>query len=312
MAISGLNGDVLITGASTPFTNQALTDSGDHKKYQITDLTKRFFDPAVAPTVQTALNEIQTVSITGAPTGGSFTLTFGAQTTGAIAWNATAAQVQSALQALSSIGAGNVSVAGGPGPSSAWVVTFTGTLGAAGQALMTHADSFTGGTSPAASVTRTQAGAAYATVSATTYTVQSCGGFILFTSTQSALLLVRASGSYLPYSEAGQCYAWEITPQKKMLNYVIFGSTWERNTPSTGSMQVKVSRYYVDAVFANALTNNTLLALVLYIDDTNAPAGPRWECFAYIGQDPQKTQVDALITEDGSFAVDGIPYYYAA
>ena len=312
MAISGLNGDVLITGASTNFSNVALTDSGDHKKYQISDLTKRFFDPTVAPTVQTALNEIQTISITGSPTGGTFTLTFGGQTTANINYNDSAATVQTRLQALSSIGNGNVSVAGGPGPGTPWVVTFTGALGAASQSLMTHTDSLTGGVSPAVSIVRTQAGSAYATVSASTYTVQSCGGFIIFTSTQSALLLVRASGNYLPYSEAGQCYSWEITPQKKMLNYVIFGSTWERNTPATGSMQVKVSRYYVDAVFANALTNNTLLALVLYIDDTNAPAGPRWECFAYISDAPEKNQVDALITEDGSFAVDGIPYYYAA
>jgi len=65
--------------------------------------------------VQAEVDEVQTVTITGAPTGGTFTLTFGAQTTSAIAYNATAAQVQTALQALSSVGASNALVTGSAG-----------------------------------------------------------------------------------------------------------------------------------------------------------------------------------------------------
>lgn len=49
------------------------------------------------------------------PTGGTFTLTFGANTTAALAYNATAAQVQTALAGLASIGAGNVVVSGAAG-----------------------------------------------------------------------------------------------------------------------------------------------------------------------------------------------------
>ena len=50
-----------------------------------------------------------------APTGGTYTLTFGGQTTAPIPFNAADTAVESALQALSSIGAGNV-VVGGVGP----------------------------------------------------------------------------------------------------------------------------------------------------------------------------------------------------
>ena len=53
-------------------------------------------------------NEIQQVVIDA--TSGTFTLSYGAQTTVALAWNAAAAAVQSALEALSAIGAGNVAV----------------------------------------------------------------------------------------------------------------------------------------------------------------------------------------------------------
>jgi hypothetical protein len=54
--------------------------------------------------------------------GGTFTLTFGGQTTSALAWNASASTVQTALRALSTVGAGNVTVTGTPATS-----TTTGT-----------------------------------------------------------------------------------------------------------------------------------------------------------------------------------------
>ena len=89
----------------------------------------------------------QTVRLTGSPTGGTFTLTFGGNTTSALAYNATAADVEAALVALASVGANKVSVAGGPGPSTPWTVSFTltGTLTASGAGL-------TGGTAPAVTV----------------------------------------------------------------------------------------------------------------------------------------------------------------
>jgi hypothetical protein len=74
-------------------------------------------------------NEVQAVRLTGNPTGGTFHLQFNGQTTGAIPFNANAAQVRSALQVLPSIGIGNVDVHGGPALNSPWFVTFQGALG---------------------------------------------------------------------------------------------------------------------------------------------------------------------------------------
>lgn len=99
--------------------------------------------------------EAQTVTVTGTPTGGSFTLTYNGQTTAAIAYNATASAVQSALNALGSVGASGVTVTGGPGPGTPWVVTFA----AAGNVnQMSATGSFTGGTAPAVAVTTTAGG----------------------------------------------------------------------------------------------------------------------------------------------------------
>lgn len=110
-----------------------------------------------------ATNEVQTLSITGTPTGGSFTITtpaaLGAETTAAIPYNATAAQVRAALEALDGIREGDVTVAGGPLPDTAVTVTFTGQL--AGQDVddLTTTDSFTGGTAPASAIAETTPGA---------------------------------------------------------------------------------------------------------------------------------------------------------
>ena len=49
-------------------------------------------------------NEVQVVTLTGEPKGGTFTLTFDGQTTEPIAWNANALQVYGALNALSNLG----------------------------------------------------------------------------------------------------------------------------------------------------------------------------------------------------------------
>lgn len=106
-------------------------------------------------------NEVQSVTITGTPTGGTFTLTWSGQTTAAIPYNATAAQVLAALQALSNIGDNDVAVTGGPGPGSAFAVTFKGVLGGTDVAAMTaSAAGLTGGTSPNVTIGTTTAGGA--------------------------------------------------------------------------------------------------------------------------------------------------------
>lgn len=111
-------------------------------------------------TTGTPTNEVQTVTITGTPTGGSFTLTFSGQTTAAIAYNAIAGAVETALLALSNLASGDVTVTGGPGPGTPYVATFGGNYAATDVPVMTAAGSFTGGTTPAVAVTTTTPGAA--------------------------------------------------------------------------------------------------------------------------------------------------------
>jgi hypothetical protein len=77
-----------------------------------------------------AVAEVQTLSITGGtPTSGSFRLLYGAPTSGFIQWNASAATVQGIIEAVSSIGVGNVVATGGPLPGTPITLTYAASLG---------------------------------------------------------------------------------------------------------------------------------------------------------------------------------------
>lgn len=102
------------------------------------------------------VSEVQVLTITGTPTGGTFTVTFNGVTSAAIAYNATAATVQAALVAMDSIGAGNVAVTGSAGGP--WTLTFQGALAGSNVNQVTATASFTGGSSPAITPTTTTGG----------------------------------------------------------------------------------------------------------------------------------------------------------
>lgn len=74
-------------------------------------------------------NEIQTLTEGTAITAGTFTLTFRGATTSAIGTPWSAAMVQAALEALPTIGKGNVTVTGGPLDTTPITITFVNQLG---------------------------------------------------------------------------------------------------------------------------------------------------------------------------------------
>mgnify|MGYP000913085239 FL=1 len=102
-----------------------------------------------------SVDEVQSVTLTAA-SGGTFTLSFGGETTSAIAYNAAAAAVEAALEALTTIGANNVSVSGEAGGP--YAVTFTEGLGEQDVALMTADGASLTGEGAAIAVAVTTAG----------------------------------------------------------------------------------------------------------------------------------------------------------
>lgn len=116
------------------------------------------FGSQQAITCNTAANEVQTLSTSGVPTGGTFTLSFLGQTTAPIAFDATAAAIKTALAALSNLDAADLTTAGGALPT-AVTITFGGRY-AGGDVPTITADgsALTGGTDPDANVVVTTTG----------------------------------------------------------------------------------------------------------------------------------------------------------
>jgi hypothetical protein len=116
---------------------------------------------AALPTTLTSggTHQVQTITVTGTPTGGTFTLTFAGQPTAPIAYNATANAVITALEALLNINPGDVTGGGGPLPGTPVTVTFRGQF--INPAVMTASSaSLTGGTSPTVTPSITTPGTA--------------------------------------------------------------------------------------------------------------------------------------------------------
>ncbi len=106
-----------------------------------------------APIGVAGTDGVQTVTITGTPTGGTFTLTWNGQTTAPIAFNATASAVAAALNALP--GGASITATGGPLPTGV-AVTFPKLINQS--LLVGSATALTGGSSPAVVVTNTTPG----------------------------------------------------------------------------------------------------------------------------------------------------------
>ncbi len=114
------------------------------------DLVVSGLTATIAYYLEHGTDQVQTVTVTGTPTGGTFTLTFGGVATVAIAYNAATGVVQSALDTV--LGAGN-SVVAGSGP---YTVAFKKSLGARTNALLVLGTNLlTGGSTPSVTITET-------------------------------------------------------------------------------------------------------------------------------------------------------------
>jgi hypothetical protein len=85
---------------------------------------RSFFNTGVSGKYYRQGDGVQTVTLVGSPTGGTFTVTVGGQTTAGIAYNATGATVTTAVQLLTGTEAANLVVTGSAGGP--YTFTFSG------------------------------------------------------------------------------------------------------------------------------------------------------------------------------------------
>lgn len=109
-------------------------------------------------------DEVQTLTIGGTPTGGTFQLAYDGFTSGAITWSATnatlLANINAALAAMANIGASGLTAAAGTLTSGIGTITLTagGNLTKKALNLLTVANNSLTGTSPTLAIAETTAG----------------------------------------------------------------------------------------------------------------------------------------------------------
>lgn len=122
----------------------------------------RGYTSAGAPSAGT--DEVQTLTIGGTPTGGTFKIAFEGFTTAAIAWSATnatlIANIDAALEALPAIGTGGIATAEGSLTAGIGTITltFAGNRGKQAVPTMTIADNSLTGTAPTLAIAETTPG----------------------------------------------------------------------------------------------------------------------------------------------------------
>lgn len=144
----------------------------------------RVFRGSGAPTDGT--DEVQSIDITGVPTGGTFRLAFGVYRTAPIDFDADAAELEAALLALSVFDEGDLEVSG-DNPN--FSVTFGGNYGLSDQPLFTlYENLLTGGTTPNVTFTEDTPGVAS--------TLPGQGVNTVYVDEDTGELYVRASGGW--------------------------------------------------------------------------------------------------------------------
>lgn len=306
MATPAFNTKIYKTsGSAISFTDEATTASADRKQYTISTSSKRYLDIDTAVVVQAEHDEVQTVTITGGPSGGTFTLTFGANTTGNIAYNASASAVQTALRALASIGSGNVNVSGANGGP--YTVEFVGSLANASQSLLTKdASGLTGGTSPNVAIARVQAGSSWATVSSALYTLIYPGGMIIFASAQAQGTTVRLhSGKYYTYSTIGGGHAYESNNKLNLEDTTEWNTDGSSSfTPTVREGDLKLSHWYINAAHQQALIAGQRLIM------SAAIAIGRFEGYCYYNEATLKGETKGVLDQDIAFKFTQQYYIY--
>lgn len=307
MPIPGYNANCYIASGPLSLTNEAMADTGDHATFRVTNTAHRGLSTDTAIAVQAKWDEVWTVTIANA-TGGTFTLTFGSQTTSGIAYNAAASAVQAAFTALSSVGSGNASVSGSNGGP--YTIEFIGTLAYANQGNITANGASLTGSSPTVTPAKVQDGQGFVTQSASLYKIQYPVGQIVFTTALTGTPVCQiASGKYIPFSFLAYAKAEEIAFANKVIDISSQKnppSAWEDYLPGPNSSTVKISKLWIDGTYLAALDASTLLILKILPD---ANQTPYWAGYGTLTSDAIKSAKDSANTEDLQFSVNGQMYY---
>lgn len=146
--------------------------------------------------------------------------------------------------------------------------------------------------------------------------VQYVGGRVTFASAVGGTNQARiSSGAYLPYAAIGDIlnYGFDLErDEHDTTSFTTTGTPTRNRTfiPGLAGGTFKISKFLVDATFANYLTvftADTLIASIVL--DVTAGTQLRLESYGWITGESSDTTIDDLIMEDLEFRIDGKFYF---
>lgn len=234
---------------------------------------------------------VQSLATTGVPTGGTFTLAFESVPTVPLAYNASAAVIQAALNALGGIASqGGVTCSGGPLPT-AVVITFGVTGLQPAITVPPEGTLLTGGTTPAVAVTVTTAGnGQYDVVPGVGWTELGStrsGVQVTRNNTEDQLDIDQIYGSIL-----GVPNEWEMTVATQLVETTLenLQLAWEGGTITVDSTQTPNERHLT---LGNPLAYTQRKLAVLHQKTIGPAAGLiRAQVFRLVTRSPQNSNLD--------------------
>lgn len=138
------------------------------------------------------------------------------------------------------------------------------------------------------------------------FTVEYCGGVVVFDVPLTEEDIVTVSGYYLDVEQHGGFFNWSADLEQEMGEVTTYQSNgWKENIPTIKGFSASAESYWGDSEFFSRLGQEVIIAL--YIDTTSSKA--RYEGYGVISSDSIETSVDDIINESVEFQGTGKLYY---
>lgn len=137
--------------------------------------------------------------------------------------------------------------------------------------------------------------------------VQYAGGRIKFNASQQAAPAAqfRVTGAYIPWARVGGGHEWGANPAIGLYDATEFMANSKHHVSSQlGEGTITVARFWLDDTLRALLVAGARVAVILWLDASAQPAGPRWEAFTMLSAGAIKAVVAGVLTEDLTFELD--------
>lgn len=155
-------------------------------------------------------------------------------------------------------------------------------------------------------VVEADTGTGYTLVPESNYSVEYCGGRIVFKTPMEVGTAVRVSGAYRPYAKVAGVQKISMKLYHKLANVTTIDDAYESSKAILKQGDGSLTLIDIDPYMSDQLGGTPVLIVHLGGEgeyQENITSGPRWEMYIHIGEDAFDMATGELTTETVSFRV---------